>query len=294
MPKYYHRAFYYFVISLPFFFNACQPDQDRDFPVLTKNETFIHISHTSITGVSNKLDSLVQRIPLSKYDLVLLGGDLCENSSLDISTMYYIDSIFDINNPKTLWSIGNHDYDNLSNFSAVNNKPRYYARFHHGITFLVLDTQDSLSNFIGNQLQLIENVTDTINESEHLIVMSHKMIWMLDSGPLEPRINTTSNGPTGTCHWCINDNNFYTDVYPRLLQVKSRGINIICVGGDIGKYVQQFSYTTPDDIEFLASGICSGCAVNYCLVFEYNIGRRELTWNYQLLTDLATNPYPDL
>lgn len=294
MPKRYRDFYTYFILCMFLTVSACSPDQDKDVPVLSHNETFIHLSHTYVPGTSNQLDSLVQRIPLSKYDLVLLGGDLCKNSSLDIATMYYIDSIFDITGPKTLWSIGNHDYDNLYNFAAVINKPRYYALYHNGITFLVLDTQDSLSNFIGNQLQLIKNVTDTINESSHLIVMTHKMIWMMDDGVLEPGIDSISNGPTGSCHWCVNENNFYLDVYPRLLQVKNRGIDIICVGGDIGLYRQQFAYTTPEDIQFIASGMCSGCAINYCLVFEYNVGNRELSWTYRLLSDLAGNSADNL
>jgi hypothetical protein len=202
--------------------------------------------------------------------------------------MLSVDSIFDVSNPKTLWAVGNHDYDNVNNLVAVTHKPLHYAYYHNGITFLVLDTQDSLSNFVGDQLQLIKDVTDTIVESAHLILLTHKLVWMTDNGVLQPTIDSISNGPAGTCFWCLNPNNFYSDIYPRLLQVKNRGVKVMCLGGDIGKFVQTFSYTTPDNILFLASGMCSGCAVNYCIVFDYDPSTRELTYSNQLLTDLAT------
>lgn len=254
-----------------------------------KNETFIHISHTYVPGTETKLDSLVQKIPLSKYDLILLGGDLCGRTSMDMSTMQYVDSIFDVSNPKTIWAVGNHDYDNVDNLVAVTNKPLYYAAYHNGITFLVLDTQDSMTNFVGEQLQLIKNVTDTIAESAHLVVLTHKVVWMMDNGVMQPIIDSVSNGPLGTCFWCLNPNNFYSDVYPLLLNVRNRGVNVVCLGGDLGKFDQAFSYANEDNILFLGSGMCSGCAVNYCIVFDYDPESRKLTYSFKLLTDLATN-----
>ncbi len=269
--------------------SSCKKDKEVQTPVFEK-ETFILMSHTYVLNAPvPTVDSLIQKIPLANYNLVFLGGDLTASSSQFLSTLYYIDSIFDVSSPGTLWAVGNHDYDNTVNLTAVTHKPLFYAYYHNGITFLVLDTQDSLSNFVGEQLQLIKNVTDTIAESGSLIVLTHQLVWMMDNGVMQPTIDSISNGPAGTCFWCINPNNFYTDVYPRLLQVKNRGIKVMCLAGDIGEFVQQFSFTNADGIPFIASGICSGCAVNYCIVFEYDPNTRELSYNYRLLTELATN-----
>ena len=54
---------------------------------------------------------------------------------------------------------------------------------------------------------------------------------------------------------CINPNNFYEDVYPLLVKVRHRGIEVICIGGDIGAKANEFEYITSDTIYFLASGI---------------------------------------
>ncbi|CAN5682603.1 hypothetical protein BH11BAC1_BH11BAC1_24840 [soil metagenome] len=266
---------------------SCTYDKETLPPPL-EEETFIHISHTYVPYVTEqKVDSLVQQIPLSKYDIVMLGGDMAGNTTLNMSTTLFVDSIFDLSNPKTLWSIGNHDYDIPANAIAVSHKPLHYAYYHNGITFLVLDTQDSMSNFVGDQLDLIKKVTDTISESNHLVVLTHKLVWATDNGYMQSIIDTIANGQTGDCFWCINPNNFYADVYPRLLQVKNRGIKVLCVGGDLGYHHQTFTYTNSDGIPFIGAGLFSGHAINYCIVFHYVPANRELNYSFELLTDLA-------
>ncbi len=103
---------------------------------------------------------------------------------------------------------------------------------------------------------------------------------------LEPRISAISNGRLGDCFYCINPNNFHTDVYPRLLEVKARGIQVVCVGGDIGVRVSEFEYITQDEIYFLASGVSSGSSVNKVLLFTHNVTQELLIWKYVEVDDL--------
>jgi hypothetical protein len=235
------------------------------------------------------MDSLVENIDFTKFDMLWLGGDLATLTSQDDSTMQHIDSIFDLDNPNTLWSLGNHDYTDLERIQHYTNRPPFYSSYKNGITFIVIDTQDSLSNIIGEQKVFFDNIVDTIQKSSFLIILHHKLIWMYKNTDLEPQISSISNAGLGTCFYCINPNNFYLDIYPNLLKVKERGIEVLCVGGDIGFKRKEFEYTTPEGINFLASGIHFGKNDNKSLIFHHDVINKQLTWEYTLITDLENN-----
>ncbi len=232
------------------------------------------------------MDGVVEDINYSYYDMLWLGGDLALSTSLDDQTMMHVDSVFNLGDPNTLWALGNHDYADLDRIQTYTGRPSYYAYQKNGMTFLVLDTQDSLSNIIGPQRELFYRVTDTISESSHLIILHHKLIWMYGNDNLQPMIPYVSNGEFGDCFYCINPNNFYTEIYPVLLEVEERGIEVICIAGDIGFRTNQFEYLTPEGIQFLASGIEAGKPDNMALLFHHNQTWNELTWEYILLSEL--------
>jgi len=245
---------------------------------------YLHISHTR-TNTNAPLDEVAEKINYSSFDLLFLGGDLAYSTSEDEATISFVDSVFDLGNENTLWSLGNHDYPNLERIQNHTNRAPYYAYYKNGITILVLDTQDSLSNIVGQQKMFFNAVVDTIQCSSHLIVLHHKLIWMYGDSYLESIVPQTSNAEIGSCFYCLNPNNFYTDIYPKLLNLKQRGIEVVCIGGDIGFNAKSFEYKTEEGITFLASGISSGSTLNKALLFTHNLYKRELTWEFKPLTD---------
>jgi len=271
------------VFQLPFI--SCT---DSLFPEPTRsheNVEYLHISHTR-TKQNPRMDSDVEKVDFSKYDMLWLGGDLAHESSKDIRTMENINSVFNIGSETTLWSLGNHDYSNLSRVSKYTNRNPYYAYYRNGITVIVLDTQDDFSNISGTQKVFFNNVIDSLDQSSHLVVLHHKLIWMNDNENLEALIYYTSNGRAGDCFYCINPNNFYSEIYPKLKQVKQKGIEVICIGGDIGSKTSEFEFETPDGIFFIASGIFSEGAYNKALLFKHNKKLKTLVWNYKYIKDL--------
>ena len=255
---------------------------DKSLPSIN---TYIHISHTR-TDSNPNMDAIVESVDLKKYTMLLLGGDLAYLTSLDNETMMHVDSIFDLSNENTLWSLGNHDYSDLNKIQAYTNRPPYYSYNRNNITYVVLDTQDSLSNIIGQQKIFFDSVIDTINESTHLVVLHHKLIWMLGNTCLEPQISSVSNGVSGNCFDCINTNNFYQEIYPQLVELNQQGIEVLCIGGDIGSNAKEFEYITPEGIYFLASGISEGSEDNKALVLFHDINNKNLTWEFRSITDL--------
>ncbi len=216
----------------------------------------------------------------------MLGGDLANLTSEDNQTMNHADSIFDFNNKTTLWSLGNHDYTDLSRVQEYTQRPPYYSYHKNGITYVILDTQDSLTNIIGEQKKFFNSVVDTIQKSSHLIVLHHKLMWMDKNDALASQAASIANGGLGNCFYCINPNNFYDAIYPQLLKLKKNGIEVVCIAGDIGFKVNQFEYTTPEGIHFLASGIRFGSADNKALLFEHHLKESKLTWKFVPITEL--------
>jgi hypothetical protein len=254
---------------------------------MVKKEAFsyLHLSHTR-TNQNPFLDSKVEIIDFSKFEILLLGGDLAFLTSQNEATMNYVDAVYDLSNENTLWSLGNHDTNSVALVESYTNRMSYYAYSKNKICFLVLNTQDSLSNIVGDQLDFFNNVMDTIQESSHLIILTHKLIWMYSHPILQSQIDSISNGQYGSCSYCVNPNNFYDDIYPRLIEAKVGGIEVLCIAGDIGIKTKEFSFITDENITFLASGIWYNDDGNKALILNHNLVKKELYWEFMLIDNL--------
>ena len=252
----------------------------------TEFERFIYIGHPR--GDANPdMDSVVEKIEYKNFSVLMLGGDLADETSIDDATIDKIDSVFDFSSLNTLWSIGNHDDYSLTRVQSRTKRPTYYSYYKNGITYIVFNTQDSSCSVVGDQRIFFESVIDTVSSSSHVIILMHKLIYLNDHSTLQTQIPQISNAPYGVCTWCINENNFYDYVYPKLIGLEQKGIDVICIGGDIGKNSKSFEHETSDGIVFLASGCHSGDVDNSAIVFYHDILNRDLNWDFKLTTDFS-------
>ena len=249
------------------------------------HKCYLHLSHTR-TNSNLFMDNLSEMIDFNRFDMLWLGGDLALSTSSNNMTMDRINNMFNIEDRNTLWSLGNHDYADTERIENYTKRPPYYATYQNGITFIVLDTQDSLSNIVNNQKDFLFEVLDTIQQSNHLIILHHKLIWMYDHDVLESQISSVSNADLGGCFNCINPNNFYLEIYPNLIDISDRGIKVFCIGGDIGYNAKEFEYLTNEGIYLLASGINSKVDYNKAILFYHDLLNKKLTWSFEFLKDL--------
>jgi hypothetical protein len=257
---------------------SCAKDNIEIIP-LDEIKKYIHISHTRLID-NSAIHPKSTNIDYTNFDITMLGGDIAHLSSHDNQTMDLIDSTFNIKANTTFWSLGNHDYSNPVLIQSYTTRQAHYTHHQNGITFIILDTQKDSCRIINEQLQLVKNVIDTISESSHLIILVHKLIWMPEHPILQDQIATISNGQIGESHYSLYYNNFYEDIYPRLVSASDKGINVLCVGGDIGKYANEFEYTTSDGIQYLASGLNYQSSDDQYLIFDHNLTTEVLTWKY--------------
>lgn len=265
-------AKYIFLLILLLILSNCQQE---------KKLRCIVVSHTRIcdgTG-NNTLSSDIRNIDYSEYDMLLLGGDMLCNTSMDEAGLQHLNEVLDIEKPRTLWAIGNHDDTNTDLLSQYTQRPTYYAVYQSGITFLVLDTERDNGAIIGKQFEYVQQVLDTIQDAKHLIVLHHKLLWLYDNVELKGLDETVSN--VKICEdmdWCLKPNNFNQDIYPRLVELVRKGIEVTCIGGDIGSVAKQFEWTTKDGINLLATGVNNDTGDNQILILEYH--NDKLNWEF--------------
>lgn len=270
------------LFSVLFLFFGCKENLPTPLPEV-KFKKYLHISHTR-GSEAGEIDERLRNRDYSEYEMLWLGGDMDQNIVENESIIQSWDELFDFSNPNTLWTLGNHDYYySLPLVQSYTQRPTYYSYSKDDFTFLVLDTQKNASHIIEEQLELVKNVTDTLSESKYLVVLTHKMAWLYGNPEIEELINSIPNGGPGDCLFCTNPNNFNEEVYPELLKVKERGIEVFCIAGDLGIRANEFEYITEEGIYLMASGLNFYQNQNKVLVFKVNQETQELSWGYENL-----------
>lgn len=251
-----------------------------------------HIKNPNFEG--HVVDDRVAGLDYSTYDRVWLGGDITSESSLNYTTLEYIDNIFDVSNPSNAWAFGNHDLRSFNDewLQRITGRKTYYAYFKNGITTIVLNL------FIGpddcekldEQFDIINNVVDTIQESTHLILLSHQNVW--NNVPGLPAPNKYSH--SDQIFWIANcydhPASFVELIYPLLLDVKNKGITVINILGDTGSGSKGESMVSDDGIYFIASGIDilteDEKGPDKVLILNHIPQIEELSWQFHNLDSL--------
>jgi len=249
---------------------------------------YFFTGHAYQWGAPNwaRLDYRLEKIPFKEYDQLWLGGDLCERVPHHPNTIQYLDTLLDFGSDSTHWAVGNHDVLNLdADYSLIESKTgrkTYYTKIVNGICLMILNT------------------TETLQNVSHLVILHHHAL--LTNSIAENKINVQEifnfYDPTFNIG-CRIRGTFEELVYPRLVEVQKRGVQVILVGGDTGQQVKEFDFTSKDGIVFLGSGINNsynnkGKAPDYfvfdpdqVLIFSHEKNQKKLTWEFVELNSLV-------
>lgn len=281
-----NRKYHFFLLILiGQLFSSCNHKNDSSYYDLEYKYLFLSHTRTRLYDAVF-MDSIVESKDFSKYDMLLLGGDLAWNTSGSTECMENVNSHFDLSSINTLWTMGNHDIIDMDLIESYTGRPPFYATYNNGLCFIVFNTMDSSEFISGDQLALFNSLMDTLDVSSHLIILTHHLVWMLGNSDLEGLISETSNAPYGSCSYCLKENNFYETIYPRLIEAKQNGIEVLCLAGDLGVKAKEFEFLTAEGIYFLASGIYEGDSINKALILDHFPNRRKLFWYYKDLDQL--------
>ncbi len=260
---------------------------------------YLFVAHTYMG--ENILDYRLVELDKSVYDNIWLGGDICSETLMDPHTLEYLQEHLKICAPHNYFSLGNHDRrnGNLDNFISYTGKNSYYADNFHNITCIVLDTNlapDDCEN-LNNQYNIICNVTDTIEQSSHLILLFHWGLWSGIPGLPPPAIYCHSDLKYWNSNCDSTNNNFAQIIYPKLVEVKNRGVEVICIMGDMGASYKKIDFRSDDGIIFLGCGLDN---IKYrfeedqwwiyekdmILELNHNIVDGVITWTYRDIDSL--------
>ena len=222
----------------------------------------------------------IEKIDFSLYDMTLLGGDLTYYTSIDRTSMDYLDKLFNLKSQNTLWTMGNHDLNNRSLIQEYTGRPSYFSYYRDGITFVVLDVELNASGLTkslisGAQLDWLKTISDTISKSDYMLILHGRLLWMIGNDDFKTRLDSVAESTKQ-----LVTTNFYPDVFPLLQNVKAKGIPVICLGGDKSKIDND--YSPEDSIHFLASTMAPEFTddQNHVMVFTYNKTAKEMSWKY--------------
>lgn len=256
-------------------------------------QKFIFISHLyQHTAAGEKVDYRIETFDFSEYAGIWLGGDVCSEAMLNYSTVQYIDSIFNLGNPETHWSLGNHDArnGNWEWYLEFTGRNTFYTYSKFGITRLILNTNivPTDCESLNTQYQMIISACDSVNSGNHLILIMHHGLWR--DVPGIPNIMTYSQ--SDLTYWnsnCFSVNStFVESIYPKLVEAKERGVHVYCVLGDMGASMKSIDFLSEDGIIFLGCGLYKNESEDKVLIFTHQPETNQLSYQYHLLDSLLS------
>ncbi len=258
--------------------------QDRDIV------EYVFLGHTAQSGSSNTIDFRAEALDYSRFTGVWHGGDVCTETLLDKSTIVYLDNMFGLGNPESHWAMGNHDWriGNIEWYREFTNRKTYYAHTSNKITRVVINTNIVPTNceMLDEQYEMIMNVCDTITQSKYLILITHHGLWR-GVDPLPPPIVV---GHSDLVYWNSNcydvNSTFVNSIYPMLVEVQNRGVQVIYLYGDMGAQDKKFDMTSNEGIHFLGCGLHKNEEEDNILIFTYNKVSQSLDHQFHNLDSL--------
>ena len=298
-------------VSVLLFTQSCESDSSKN------DEQALHYfftGHCYQWGAPNdgRADYRLEKIRMDTFDQVWLGGDLVENMFQHPQTIEYVDSFFQVGKPTVHWAMGNHDVlDQNADFSGIEAKTHrktYNSTHFDGITMLVLNTTEfGFSEYyhkphecetLDGQWNLIKNITDTIQESSHLVILHHHALLTNKIANDSVNVQKIFNLYTPKRNiGCEVRGTFEELVYPKLKAVQDRGVQVILIGGDTGQQVKEFEFETEDGIIFLGSGLNNSAGTegmpdyfnqspDKVLIFKHRPKNRTLEWEFRVLEEM--------
>ena len=277
---------------------------------------YFFTGHTYQWGAPNwgRMDYRLEKIPFKTYDELWLGGDLCENIPHHPNTIHYVDTLLDLGSEDTHWAIGNHDVlEKKADFSFIEEKTgrkTYYSKIKNDLCLMVLNTtefgypqyfhQPHECETLNGQWNMIKSVTDTLKDVSHLVILHHHALLTNEIADNKINVQTIFNFYEPNLNiGCEVRGTFAELIYPRLVEVQNRGIQVVLVGGDTGQQVKEFEFKTKEGIIFLGSGINNSYhtrehAPEYfvfdpdkVLIFSHQPSEQKLSWEFVELDGLV-------
>jgi hypothetical protein len=248
--------------------------------------SYLFMGHTRNGNTTRQgVVPIVERIDYNAFDMTLLGGDITYYSSKEDATLNYLDRLFTITSSNTLFATGGHDLQRPAVLQQFIGRPLYYQHETNGITFCVLNTQDDEGMISGAQLAFLQAVVADATNSTDLVILHHKVLWLIDNPDLEHHLRQVGATTAG-----ITAANWYADVQPMLDNLQAQGTDVLCLSGERTNFT--IEHTMPSGVRFMAAGLRHNVSdtINDMILLTHDVGAGELDARFVNVLDLPLKP----
>lgn len=256
-----------------------------DKEIIPKREQFVFLGHIYQPGFENRIDFRLKDVCFATFDLVLLGGDICGETTKENATLNYLDSIFDLSSESTLWAVGNHDVrsGHIDRITTVTERPLVYVFDRNEVRYLILNTNYSADQCaeLEHQFSLMEAALLEIEDIKQIVILSHHAIWTNYATNLgEPYVANARHG-VWRAHCRNSDNDFSDAVAPLVEKVADQGRQVLWISGDFGQKKSTYQFMPRPNLYFLGCGLDSNKqnSSDSVLIIEHQIDEK-FAWQF--------------
>ena len=227
--------------------------------VLPTQEQMLFLGHIYQPGFDNRIDFRLEGVDFGRYDKILLGGDLCVETTKSFSTIGYLDSIFNISNTSTIWSAGNHDVrnGNIEFITTTTGRELTYFQDEGRTRFVVLNTNLTSNDCeqLEEQFSLLEVALDDLHQVDQLIIMSHHAIWTDYAVSMGETFVANARHSNWKAHCRDNIDTFSDAIAPRLRNIADDNTKVVWISGDFGQKRSAYEFMVSPNFYLLGSGL---------------------------------------
>lgn len=194
-----------------------------------------------------------------------------------------VDSVLNLVNFPVYFVAGNHDYENISEFTGRYGQT-YSARTYQNDLFITLDANLTNWNIEGYQLDSLKYYLESYPNVDNIFLFVHQVIWYEPDGK---HSNHTPNSLVGY----QDSTNFWNEIVP-LLNAQNKACYLFA--GDVGVYdfTTSIAYQRIGNLHLICSGMGGAENENYIVV---SVDENKLTeFEVDCLNPLATNCPEDI
>ncbi len=268
---------------------------------------YLVLGHTyQWSAHGSKIDKRLESVNYSAFRGLWLGGDLCSETTKEKSTLDYLDGIFGLRSPETLWAVGNHDIrnGNLNYIQDKTGRPLFFVHRIGRIKILVINTMTEHPAVSGDcdwrkdQADFIHRELDGSLTGDDLastlVFFGHAAVWSDSEEILRTYERIGNQGASWFNFYCDRPSPFRTEFFPKLRAIQEAGTQVICLAGDGGQYDKTFFKTGKSGIQYYVTGINNSVldTDNMELIDQYNTAPDSvLIFHHDTLTHSLTGEF---
>ena len=213
------------------------------------------------------MDPRIASISRDTFEQLWLLGDLLGRTDEKASNYIYLDSLFDLGSPATLWVEGNHDVNTGIVLAHPLTPPKFSRHQINNLNIWRLNTNlftwpdsEAPAEICATALAQCDSLqtwtTQVLKEKPAQLVVLHHQALLTSTQYTGRPLNKVWNYYNDRLNVRCDPPGTFTELLlPLFKQIQANGTQVTFVGGDIGQRIKTFDHVTTNGIRYLGTGI---------------------------------------